>query len=923
MKLTASDYQHPLLMIVDGYAMIHRAFHAISVRLNLTTTTGEHTTAVFGFSNTFLKIIEEFNPSHCIMTYDTAKPTFRHDRFPDYKSHRSATPPELKPQFERVRQMMSAFNVPLMEIAGYEADDIIGTLTRQSEDQGIQSVILTGDTDTFQLVSDYTRVLLFHGIGERTIYDSLAVMERFGGLAPEQQIDFKALKGDASDNIPGVPGVGEKTAIKLLLNYKNLEGIYDHIEQIDSTRVRDALTDNRELAYESRFLATIVRDAPVTLDIEESKFWNFNRQDVVDFMRELELFSIIPKIPEIKNADNENSATDAIPNEFKSEVIPNYKTVATSEELEEMVTDLKNVGAFAFDTETNMLDSMRAGLVGISFAIPGGKAWYVPVGHDVGTQLPFGEVIDQIKPIFDDDNISKSGHNLNFDMTVLGNYGVSFNGLLLDSMISAHLLGKKAIALKSLGLDLLGVNMEPITTLIGTGKNQISMAQVSIERVASYACADADISGRLCERFVKDLGSDGLIDLFKKVEMPMIKVLVDMQRQGITLNSEVLSVMSGDLDHNIKDISNKIHELIGHSFTISSPLQLSNVLFNELNLPKTKRTKTGYSTDANSLEHLKEAHPVIVKIMEFRQLTKLKSTYVDSLPGLVNETTGRIHTSYSQTSSATGRISSTGPNLQNIPVRSSLGREVRRAFIAPKIDGEQWYLFSADYSQIELRVLAHLSRDMALVNAFLEDEDIHSATASMMFEVSLEEVSSDHRRIAKVLNFGVIYGLSAFGISQQTEFSSEEGRHFIDTYFAKYPGIQSYIDEIKDYVRSTGYVKTILGRRRYIPEVEASNLIIRQAGERMAVNMPIQGSAADIMKLAMIRIHSKLDESRLRSKLLLQVHDELIFEVPENELSELREIVYHEMSHALQGHLDFVVPLKVDVKMGVNWGDMK
>ncbi|MQF65175.1 DNA polymerase I [SAR202 cluster bacterium AC-409-J13_OGT_754m] len=923
MKLSAFDYQHPLLMIVDGYAMIHRAFHAIGARLNLTTTTGEHTTAVFGFSNTFLKIIEEFNPSHCIMTYDTSSPTFRHERFPAYKAHRSATPPELKPQFERIRQLMSVFNVPLVEMPGYEADDIIGTLTRQSEDQGIKSVILTGDTDTLQLVSDYTRVLLFYGQGERKIYDSSDVMKRFGGLGPDQQIDFKALKGDASDNIPGVPGVGEKTAIKLLLNYKNLESIYAHIEQIDPIRLRDTLVDNKELAFESRFLATIVRDAPVILDIGQSKFWNFDRKDVVDFMRDLELFSVIPKIPEGRNIENEAPNTNGIQNGSKFEQIPTYKVVVTSEELEEMVTDLKNAGGFAFDTETNMLNSMRASLVGISFAISGGQAWYVPVGHDVGEQLPVWEVIDQIKLIFSDDNISKSGHNLNFDMTVLGNYGIRVNGTLSDSMIAAHLLGKKSIGLKNLGLDLLGANMEPITTLIGTGKKQISMAQVPIEKVISYACADADSSRRLSDIFVKDLDSDNLLQLFQKVEMPMIQVLVDMQRQGITLNSEVLSLMSGHLDLSIQEISSTIYEYVGHAFAISSPLQLSNVLFNELNLPKTKRTKTGYSTDANSLENLKESHPVVSKIMEYRQLAKLKSTYVDSLPGLVNENTGRIHTSYSQTSVATGRISSTGPNLQNIPVRSSLGREVRRAFIAPKIEGKQWYLFSADYSQIELRVLAHLSGDKALVGAFLEDEDIHSATASMMFEVSLDEVSSEQRRIAKVLNFGVIYGLSPFGISQQTEFSPEEGRHFINTYFAKYPGIQSYIAGIKDYVRKTGYVETILGRRRYIPEVEASNINIRQAGERMAVNMPIQGSAADIMKLAMIKIHRRLDESRLRSKLLLQVHDELIFEVSENELSELKGIVYDEMPHALFGHLDFAVPLKVDVKMGVNWGDMK
>jgi DNA polymerase-1 len=490
-------------------------------------------------------------------------------------------------------------------------------------------------------------------------------------------------------------------------------------------------------------------------------------------------------------------------------------------------------------------------------------------------------------------------------------------------MVGAHLLGRKAIGLKNLALDILHQEMMPIKDLIGTGRKQLTMDQVPVEEVVPYACADADFTGRLRQIFEKDLKEQGFWGLFQDVEMPLVEILVTMQRNGITLDVGILREMSRDLLQQIGELETLIYDDVGHIFKINSPQQLSEVLFNELGLPKSKRTKTGYSTDANSLDFLKDAHPVIGKILDYRQATKLRSTYVDSLPELINPDTGRIHTSYNQAGSATGRISSNDPNLQNIPVRTEVGRQVRRAFVAPRYNGDQWTLFSVDYSQIELRVLAHLSQDTALVEAFLRGEDIHTATASMMFDVPMEEVTVAHRRIAKVLNFGVIYGLSAFGIAQQTEFSPEEGRNFIETYFAKYPGIQEYINGIKEKVKRTGSVETLLGRRRYIPEVEASNAIVRQAGERMAINMPVQGTAADIMKLAMIRVHRRLEKSNLKTKMLLQVHDELMFEAPQEEVQALTELVYEEMPNALEGYAEMAVPLKVDVKTGPTWGDME
>lgn len=912
--------KNPLLMIMDGHAMVHRAFHAISIRQSLTTRSGEDTTAVYGFSNTFLKAIDNINPTHCIMAFDPPGPTFRHEMFNEYKAQRPPTPPQLKHQFGRVRQLMSAFNIPVIEALGYEADDVLGTLALQAEQQQIDTIILTGDTDTLQLVSPFVRVILSHGIQEQKLYDVSAVQERFGGLHPNVHPDFKAIKGDPSDNIPGVPGLGEKSAIKLLLEFGSLENIYQQIHQVDPQRVRDLLSQHKSQAAQSKFLATIKRDVPITLDLESSVFWNYDRSDVVNLLSELEFYSVIQRIPKWSSTLGDSilvTTTEPPPSPPT-----NYMIVDSMEKLEGMIEALHEVGRFAFDTETTNLNPMAAKLVGISFSSIPGNAWYVPVGHKEGVQIPIQAVLNKLKPLFENPKLSKAGHNLNYDVTVLGNYGIKPTGLDCDTMMAAHILGRKAIGLKNLCLDIFHHEMTPISALIGTGKNKKSMDEIPIVEVNQYACADADFTGRLRSLFEKDLSENGFWDLFEKIEMPLIDVLVSMQRNGITLDGQMLRGMSHDLDQQIKDLEALIYQDIGHNFKINSPQQLSNVLFNEQGLPKTKRTKTGYSTDANSLEALKGSHPVVMKILDFRQLAKLKSTYVDSLPNLINSATGRIHTNYNQAGSATGRISSNDPNLQNIPIRSMLGRKVRKAFVAPTHKEAAWLLFSADYSQIELRVLAHLSQDQMLIDAFIRGEDIHSATASMMFDIPLEAVSYDHRRIAKVLNFGVIYGLSAFGISQQTEFSPDEGRRFIENYFSKYPGIQGYLEAVKTQVKKLGYVETILGRRRYIPEVSAPNAMVRQAGERMAINMPVQGTAADIMKLAMVRVHRRIHSSNVKAKMLLQVHDELVFEVSEGDIDTLSEIVYDEMPRALENYADIVVPLKIDVKMGDNWGDM-
>ena len=908
--------EKPLLMVIDGHALVHRAWHGISVRQHLSVgKTGEDITAVFGFTNTFLKAIEEWNPTHCTITFDLPAPTFRHLQFKEYKAQRPETPPELRSQFDRIRQLMRAFKVPILEVEGYEADDVIGTVCRVAEEQRLETIILTGDTDTFQLVSPWVRVALHHSVQERKVYDENEVRSRYGGLVPGQQPDLKALKGDPSDNIPGVPGIGDKTSIKLLVEFESLEGIYENLDNVNPPKIRGALLSNKERAFQGRVLTTIVRDVPIDLDLEACRFWQYDRKDIANLFQELE-FRFLSRVPESLESPTPTKK-EAAPRAIERPSSVDYHSVDNREKFKEMLEELASVGNFAFDTETTGTDPVAADLVGLSFSTAPGRAWYVPVGHKDGPQLPLEEVMAGLKPVLESPRTAMTAHNGNYDLTVVGNYGITPRSLDFDTMVAAHLLGRKALGLKSLALDTLDVEMTPITDLIGTGSKQITMAQVPIETAMTYACHDADMTGRLRGVFEEELHREGLWDLFSQAEMPLVPVLVTMQRNGVVSDAGVLHEMSRDLNQQLKQLETNIYDLVGHVLNINSPQQLSELLFNELQLPRTKRTKTGYSTDANTLEALKGSHPVIDRILDYRQLSKLKSTYVDALPQLINPRTGRLHTSYHQTGSATGRVSSSDPNLQNIPIRTELGRQVRKAFVAE--DYPNWLLLSADYSQIELRVLAHLSQDQGLLEAFVQGEDIHSATACLMYDVPMGQVTSDMRRIAKVLNFGVIYGLSAYGIAQQTEFTPDAGRSFIETYFTKYPGIQQYIESVKAQARDVGYVATVLGRRRYVPDVRASNHNVRQAAERAAVNMPIQGTAADIMKLAMIRMHRRMGETALRARMLLQVHDELVFEVPVGEVETLKEIIYQEMPSALE----LTVPLNVDIKTGYTWGDLE
>ena len=917
----------PLLLLMDGHAIAHRAWHAIREPLNVRAT-GEDVRAVFGFLNIFLKTLGDRSPTHVAVAFDVSAPTFRHERFADYKAHRPPTPPELRPQFDVIKEVMTAFGVPIYEQAGIEADDVLGTLCKQAEEQDIDALVLTGDTDTLQLVSSRVNVLLSHAVGNRTLYDAEAVRARYGGLGPESVADIKALEGDSSDNIPGVPGVGRKTAIKLLTEYGSIPGIYEHIEEVKPPRAKNNLAEYRETAFEAQFLTTIKRDADISLDIDKCVFGDFARQDVLDVLTKLEFYSMISRIPasDDDGGDSQQAAFD-----LGVEKPPvDYAIVDTEEGLESLVSAISTPAGFSFDTETTSQNPMTARLVGLSFSVEPHSGWYVPVGHSEGAQLPMDAVLGALGPIFTDAGVPKTAHNANYDMMVLENHGITVEGLAFDTMLAAHAAGHSSVGLKNLALNFFGEEMTPISNLIGTGRKQITMDRVDISSAAEYAAADADFTERLRRDLKIELEEKALDDMLREYEMPLVPVLVRMQRDGVAIDVGALHKMSEELGTELDRIRNDMYLNVGHEFNLNSSKQLGDVLFTELRLPPTRRTKSGHSTDAASLDGLKgqldtgtiegadpRAYDVLNGILEHRQLSKIKSTYVDALPGLVNPETGRIHTKYNQTGSATGRISSNDPNVQNIPVRTELGRRVRKAFIAP--GAPEWTLLAADYSQIELRILAHFSGDSALLRAFHEGKDIHNATSSLVYNVPIDEVTDDMRRIAKVLNFGVIYGVTAFGISRQTDLTPEQGQRFINTYFEQYPGTQDYVDSTIQTCKNNGYVQTALGRRRYLPNVTARNMHVRRAAERAAINMPIQGTAADIIKIAMIRIMERMTDLGMRSKMILQVHDELIFETPRDELDEMSEIVMELMPASLS----LAVPLAVDLKNGDTWGDLE
>jgi DNA polymerase-1 len=994
------------LVLVDGHALVYRAYHALPP--DLRTSTGESTNAVLGFTQMLLDTLRIQAPDYIVVTFDKGR-TFRHEASAEYKAQRGPMPDDLRDQMGRVRQIVEALGIPIVELSGFEADDLIGTLSKQAEGLGLDTYILTADTDQHQLVSDAVKMIAPGGYKQRfsdaRIYDLPAVIERYG-FQPELVPDYKALVGDKTDNIPNVPGIGEKTASALLVQYGSLEEVLAHLDEL-KPKQQEALREHAEQARNSKVLATIVRDAPVSLDLEQSRSHGFDKDRVLKLLQELEFRSLVGKVNQVEavldgraasqagtspaapqvqdgtpdqdtapaepprtgvhqmnmfdeakaaeSASEPSSApasnldiskrstvlafTGAIESEIAG-VPPNVTVVADAEGLRALVERLRAAGRFTLDVEATSQDDNEAELVGIALT-PGTsdamvqEGYYIPTGHisapdETGsTQAASGQfsierVREVLGPLLLDTSIPKDGHNLKYDIKVLKRAGLPVEGLGHDTMISAYLVGETSIGLKDLAFTKLFVQMVPITELIGKGKTQTTMDTVATEVAAKYAAADVAVTERLRHEFEPRLAADGLLDLFDEVEMPLVPVLADMELTGIAIDITWLQTLSTTMHSKLGELQEQIYAEAKHPFNINSTQQLGQVLFEELQLPGRKRTQKGYSTDREVLDTLRGLHPIVDSIIEYRQLIKLKSTYIDALPLLVRRDTGRVHTSFNQTVAATGRLSSSNPNLQNIPIRTELGRDVRKAFVADNssahrlFPGEESLLLAADYSQIELRLLADMAGEERLIHAFEAGQDIHAATAAEIMGIPIDKVDPDSRRLAKTVNFGVLYGMGSYGLARDTGLSTKEASEFIELYWSRYPAVRSFMNRTLQEGREHKYVTTLLGRRRYMPELRSPNAGVRQAGERMAINAPVQGTAADIIKIAMNRLYAEMKKRNMRSKMLLQVHDELLFEAPASEIEELSNLVCNTMEGAWQ----LRVPLVAEVKAGKNWGEM-
>jgi DNA polymerase-1 len=897
----------PLFVLVDGYSLLFRAFHSMG---DMKTPEGLPTGALFGLTSMLIKVMEDLKPDYLLVAFDYHAPTFRHETFADYKAHRDKAPDELKIQMAMSRELVSALGIDYEELKGYEADDIIGTLARQAEKLGWNVKILTGDSDLAQLVSDrITVVQTIKGVTENRIMDPAFVKQRYGVKEPENLTDYKGLVGDPSDNIPGVKGVGEVTAKKLLAEHPTIEQIYKNLDKIDE-KIRSKLVPGKDLALLSKKLATIKTDLPIKMSKESAEKFHFDLSHM-DKHRALSLFRKL----------GFKSLAQRLGLEWKAEgesgVPITWKVVSSQHELEDLVSRLKRSDRFALDYETSDIDARKADIVGIAVSIGEDLGWYIPTGHILSIteeykQIPVRKALDALKPLFEDEKIEKICQNGKFEWLVSNRAGIELNGLVDDPMIADYLLDPdRRHGLKEMAQRELGWTMTTIEELIGKrGKNQKTMAEVPIGKAAPYASADAVSTWNLIEKFTPLLKKDGLYELYREIEIPLVTVLARMEAVGIHVNARVLEDMASDLDQRMEDISRVIFQRIGHEINLNSPKQLAELLFDEMKLPTVRER----STDAEVLEKLSSHHEVPAMIMEFRTLSKLRGTYTLNLIELIGDD-GRIHTSYNQTVAGTGRLSSSDPNLQNIPIRTDLGQRIRRAF-EPNRKGDT--LLSADYSQMELRLLAHFSEDKKLIESFRNDEDIHKRTAMEVFGVSADEVTHEMRRNAKVVNFGIIYGMGPHGLSEALGKPRSECKAFIDRFFERFPGVKAYLDESVAFGRKHGYVKTALGRRKYYPELNSENRMKRAAAERAAINMPLQGTSADIIKIAMVRLVKMLDDAGLPEAVLLQVHDELVLSLPEKRLGEIAEMVGCTMSQVLP----LKVPMVVNCKAGPNWLDM-
>ena len=890
------------LFLIDGMAQIYRA-HFAMIKNPLTTKDGRHTSAIFGFMNSLFKLLRDENPDYIAVVLDCKEPTFRHKLYTEYKATREKMPDELVEQLEPLYEVISHTNIPILKKPGYEADDIIGTLVKKAEQAGLVTYMVTGDKDMMQLVSETT---FMYSPGNRfkptTIYDKIKVKEKWG-VGPDGIIDMLALVGDTSDNVPGVDGVGPKTAKKLLDQYKDIETILEHADEAKNKRVREGLQNGRDLVHLSRELVTIHCDVPVEFHIEELIRKDMDGEALTYDFQDLEMYSLITQVEALSG-----NGVVALEQPDK-----NYQTILTQTDLDLLITTISNAELISFDLETTSITPLQADIVGLSFSVKANDGYYIPVEYPEKESKPgltLDAVLEKLKPIFENENNRFCGQNIKYDALVLSRYGIHLGNIVFDTMIAEYMLHpeKNSYKMDYLSIDYLNYRMVPIDNLIGTGLHQKSMAEVPLEDIAFYASEDADIAFQLAEILKDKLEKESLFEPYNDIEIPLIPVLTTIEKNGVYLNLDFLADLSRQFGEGLEKLTEKIHQMAGREFNINSPKQLGEILFDELELKPIRKR----STAVEVLAVLKNYHPLPEEVLKYRHLAKLKNTYVDAIPNYVNKETGRVHTSLNQTIAATGRLSSTSPNFQNIPIRTETGREVRKAFVPQNSD---WVILSADYSQVELRIMAHYSQEPELIKAFEENSDIHSRTAALVNGIAEAEVTPDQRRSAKVVNFGIMYGAGPYRMSQELGISMADAKILIDNYFATYPGIRKYMDETISQARDIGYVETLYKRRRKTSNLDASNRNIVQAEERVAINMPIQGTAADIIKIAMINIHNKMESENYQSKMILQIHDELLFECPKAEVDKLAAMVVEKM----EGAVSLSVPLKVDWNYGSSW----
>ncbi len=921
------------LFLLDAYALIYRAYYAF-IRNPRINSKGQNTSAVFGFVNTLEEILRKENPTHIAVVFDSPLPSFRHIKYEEYKAQREPTPEDIKASIPIIKEILQTYNIPILEIPGYEADDVIGTIAKKMATQKVNIYMMTPDKDYVQLVDDH--IFIYkprYGNNDFDILDKEKVLEKYSLSHPMQMIDMLALMGDTSDNIPGCPGIGPKTAQKLLKEFGSVENILNNTDKLKGA-IKNKIEENKDRILFSKFLATIKTDVPIEVKIEDFKRKEIDEEALKRIFEELEFRSLLTRVLKNESQKNgtkkpvqgmlfENETTKFENNTTEphslSENTPSihstqhtYRMVKEEKKLIELCNKICSQKSVCFDTETTGVNPLLSELVGLSFAYKEGEAYYVPIDDD---REKAQQKVDIFRPFFEDEKIEKVGQNIKYDILELRNYDIQVKGKLFDTMIAHYLINPEIPH----GMDYMAKMYLNYTTihideLIGPkGKNQKNMRDIDQETVCKYAAEDADITLKLKNILEKELRENKLEQLFNEIESPLIYVLADMEWTGVRLDLEALEQLAEEYRKEMNQIEKEIIEMAGIEFNINSPKQIGEILFDKMKIiDNPKKTKTGqYSTSENELEKLRSKHPIIEKILEQRSLKKLLSTYIEAFPQLINPKTGKIHTSFNQTATATGRLSSSNPNLQNIPIRNERGKEIRKVFIPD----EGCTFLSADYSQIELRIMAHLSKDKNMIEAFNKGQDIHAATASKIFKIPLEEVTPDMRRKAKTANFGIIYGITPYGLSQRLGISRSDAKKLIEEYFTTFSGVKRYMDESIAKAREQGYVETIFGRKRFLPDINSQNAVVRGYAERNAINTPIQGSAADIIKVAMNKIYKRLSDGGYKSKMILQVHDELDFNVHMNELDEVKNIVVYEMENAYP----LIVPLKTDCNHGANW----